>query len=209
MSGEGKQRVLVGERRKNEAAVLAHSLLGAGMSVAIADRVEVMRSALRAAAEGRERVDAVLLDLDLVDGSGEPVERILDECAQMDGIPVIVLGRGLTGDRAAALCDRCLCLPKPISPESLLGLLARQAQDPVVAFLASFGVSDCEAAAARLRISGATLRVIAERLGVEESTAEEFLRRVGRKTGLSRREWVDAAKREARRQPSSWPPRRR
>jgi CheY-like chemotaxis protein len=108
-------RVLVAEDEALIALDLETTLRGLGCAVVgptptVADTLALLAN---------ERPDAVLLDLDLMDGWSEPVAEALDAA----GVPFVLMTGYQQDELDAPVLRDAPCLAKPFDPESLRSVL--------------------------------------------------------------------------------------
>lgn len=155
-----------------------------GFEVFVAHSLAEARSLLQ---QAQARLDAVVTELLLPDGSSEALLADIEACARQPA--AIIATTRLTDLKPASLEYRPIVLMKPISPARLLQVVrtvARGYARPVIRrFVERFGLSRREAEAVVCVAQGLRPKELAERMRCSEPTAYCHLTHACKKTGSS------------------------
>lgn len=143
------------------------------------------------------RVDVVLLDLHLPDGTGEDFLRAIETKAPRPAVAVI--SGHVDSERIVGLMGRCdVAVPKPIEQKALRELVTTlyERSSPsfsVNDYCTEHGFSQREREVVRAAAEGLVNKEIADRLGLRPGTIATYWRRIYKKTGLASQRDVLAA----------------
>lgn len=130
---------------------------------------------------------AAVVDLLLKDGDGEDVVRACEAASPSTNI--IVLSANIDSRRALDLSGRCVCLPKPVSAETLLDALCRR-RDPIAEFSEQHGLTSREREAVVAAANGLSLEEAATTLGLTPEGLRKRWRQICGKTACETRHEV-------------------